>query len=403
MALNVQTARRGIALLLALAVVSGAILLASSDARRWAYGKSRHLFFHLFYRPDTPEALGDGRRATEIVVHSPMGLTEDAAGNVYVTDRNHFYGGYLHCGQVVWRIDSKGRARIIAGTGYKGDSPVGIPARDSDLGSPESVAVDRQGRVYVADHLNHVVLRVEIDGTLVRVAGTGERGYSGDNGSASDAQLNQPYDVRLDAEANLYIADYGNNRIRKVAADGTITTVAGTGVPGYAGDGGPAVAAQLRGPYGIAISRDGRLLIADSENNTIREVDRSGVITTIAGTGEQGFSGDGGLALSARLNYPESLAIDGAGRIYFGDEHNLRIRMIDPDGTVDTFLGTGAKTGCAEGAMRTDCGVNPQNMVLRADGSMLVTDRSSRRVIRVAADGTVTTFAGGSTDNADSR
>jgi sugar lactone lactonase YvrE len=206
--------------------------------------------------------------------------------------------------------------------------------------------------------------------------------------------LNQPYDVRLGADGGLYIADYGNHRIRKVTADGIITTVAGTGVAGYSGDGGPAAAAQLRGPYGILVAKDGRLLIADSENNVVRAVDGAGIVTTIAGTGKQGYSGDGGPALFAQLNYPESLATDDAGRIYVGDEHNYRIRVIAPDGMIDTFLGTGAPTGCRERVVRTECGLNPQNMVIRPGGSMLVTDRSSRLVIRVDVDGTVTRFAG---------
>lgn len=377
-----------------MALAGGLVLATDSGARQWVHGKARHWFFYLFYRPHGPEELGDGRPATEIVLHSPMGLAEDAAGNVYVTDRSRFFGGYLYRGQVVWRIDSGGRARIIAGTGYRGDSPTGIPALESDLGIPEAVALDRDGRVYFSVSTSNAVLRIESDGTLSRYAGTGERGYGGDNGPAVAAMLNQPYDLRFDSEGNLLIADYGNHRIRKVTADGIITTVVGTGIPGYAGDGGPAVAAQLRGPYGILVDHDRRLLIADSENNVVRAVDRTGLITTIAGTGDQGYSGDGGPALSAQLNYPESLAIDGAGRIYVGDEHNYRIRTIDLDGTIDTFLGTGIATDCPDGATRTECGMNPQNMALRTDGSMLVTDRSSRRVIRVTPDGNVTTFAG---------
>ncbi|MGE0118616.1 MAG: hypothetical protein AB7S71_12220 [Dongiaceae bacterium] len=389
-----KAAWRGVAVLALLAAALGLVLATSSHARQWAHGQARHWFFHLLYRPDTPEQLGDGRPATDIVLHSPMGLAQDAAGNVYVTDRSRFFGGYLYRGQVVWKIGPDGRARIIAGTGYKGGSPTGIPARNADLGTPEGVAVDRGGLVYVADSNNNVVLRIEADGTLGRFAGTGERGDGGDGGPATEARLNQPYDVRFDAAGNLYVADYGNHRIRRIAPDGTIATVAGTGEPGYTGDGGPATMARLRGPYGLIVGDDGRLLIADSQNNVVRAVDAAGVISTIAGTGEQGFSGDGGPARSARLNYPESLAIDVTGRIYVGDEHNHRVRVIERDGTIDEFLGTGAPAGCAEGVPRTACEVNVQNMVIRADGSMLATDRGSRRVVRIAPDGMVTTFAG---------
>jgi sugar lactone lactonase YvrE len=398
-----RTARRRVLLVLALVVVSIATMSANSDARRWAHGKARHWFFHVFYRPDSPQDLGDGRLAAEIVLHSPMGLAEDADGNLYVTDRSRFFGGYLYRGQVVWKIGPDGRAWIIAGTGYKGDSPTGIPARDADLGTPEGVAADGSGRIYVADSNNNLVLRIEADGTLSRFAGTGDRGYGGDGGPATKARLNQPYDVRLAADGSLYVADYGNHRIRRIAPDGMITTVAGTGEPGYAGDGGPAAMAQLRGPYGILVGEDGRLLIADSENNVVRMVDAAGIISTIAGTGEQGFSGDGGPALSARLNYPESLAIDHIGRIYVGDEHNSRVRLIELAGTIDTFLGTGEITGCPEGSPRTKCAAHVQNMVIRADGSMLATDRGGRRVILVAPDGAVTTFASIASDDVDSK
>jgi sugar lactone lactonase YvrE len=385
-------------LALALAVVSGATMGANSDVRRWTHGKLRHMLLYVLYRPDDAEKLGDGHLAKEILLHSPMGLAEDTSGNVYVSDRGRRYPESLRIahyrGLVVWKIDPGGRAHVVAGTGYRGDAPIGVSARDSDLGAPEGVAVDLDGRIYVADHTNNAVLRIDANSHFTRFAGTGERGYGGDGGPADAAMLNQPYDVRFDSDGNLYIADYGNHRIRRVSPDGIIATIAGIGSPGYSGDGGPATAAQLRGPYGILVGRDGRLLIADSENNAVRAVDGAGIITTIAGTGEQGFSGDGGPARSARLNYPESLAMDQAGRIFLGDEHNFRIRKIDPDGTIDTYLGTGVATGCPDGAARTECGLNPQNMVLRADGSMLVTDRSSRLVLRVAADGTVTRFAG---------
>jgi hypothetical protein len=319
-----------------------------------------------------------------------MGLARDSAGAVYVSDRGG--GG---SGRVVWRLRPDGKGEIIAGTGRRGLAPAGRPARDSDLGSPQGVCLDAAGRVYIADSYNHLILRIGSDGMLSRVAGTGRPGYGGDGGPATAAALNQPYDVRLDAAGNLYIADYGNHRIREITSDGIMHTIAGTGTPGYSGDGGRAVQARLRGPYGVYPLPQGGFLIADSENNVIRRVDRNGAIETIAGTGQQGYSGDGGEAKRARFNEPQGLYVSGSGRIIIGDEHNHAIRVLEPDGSVRHLAGKGSPGFSPDGTPAAEASLNdPENMIGEDDGSLMFTEAGNARLRQIGPDGGLTTLAG---------
>ena len=180
-------------------------------------------------------------------------------------------------------------------------------------------------------------------GIITTVAGTGDEGFSGDGGPATSARLNRPWAIALDGAGNLYITDLRNIRIRKVDTSGTITTVAGTGEEGFSGDGGPATSAQLFGPRGVALDGAGNLYIADTGNIRIRKVDTAGTITTVAGTGVFGFSGDGGPATSAQLNGDRGIALDGAGNLYIAEFVNRRIRKMDTSGTITTVAGTGER------------------------------------------------------------
>jgi hypothetical protein len=337
----------------------------------------------------SPAQLGDGRSVHRIKLLDPMGLGRDSAGNTYVTDRGG--GG---SGRVVWRLGRDGRAEIIAGTGRRGIAPVGGAARESDLGSPQGLCLDPAGRVYFADSYNHVVLRIEPNGLLSRIAGTGWPGGAGDGGPATAAALNQPYDVRLDVEGNLYVADYGNHRIRKITPDGLMRTVAGTGESGYSGDGGLASRARLNGPYGVYPLPKFGLLIADSENNVVRLVDSRGYIKTIAGTGRRGYSGNGGDAHSARFDSPQGLYGSGLGRILIGDEHNHAIRIIEPDGTVRHLAGTGKPGFSPDGTPASEASLNdPENMMV-SDSVVTFTEAGSGRIRRILHDGRLTTVAG---------
>jgi sugar lactone lactonase YvrE len=268
-------------------------------------------------------------------------------------------------------------------------------ALELDLSMPEGLVVDRDDTILLADSYNHVILRIDQNGNVTRFAGTGERGRGADGIKATESALSFPVDLRLDSKGNLFVADLRNNRIRKITRDGLITTVAGTGVPGYSGDGGPAINAQLDTPYGILLDKDDNLLIADSNNDVIRKVDSDGIIHTIAGTGQEGFDGDGGPARAAKLNSPQSLGRDSAGRIYIDDEHNNAIRVIDLDGKMRTLVGTKGPGFSGDGGPAAQAQIaDPENLWVRKDGSVLISARDNARLRIVSPEGIISTFAG---------
>jgi uncharacterized protein (TIGR03437 family) len=236
-------------------------------------------------------------------------------------------------GSRVWQLATTGALTRAAGladsdsAGYSGDGDAAVDAR---LRGPEAVAIGAGGNLYIADTLNHAIRQVLPNGLIVTIAGGSAAGYSGDGGPASSALLNGPAGIVADAAGNLYVADTGNHAIRKIDALGMIGTVAGTGAAGFGGDGGPATAAQLRSPVGIALDASGNLYIADTGNHRVRRVASDGTITTIAGTGMPGYSGDGGPALSAELNEPAGIVVDAAGGIYVADRANSRVRKLAP-------------------------------------------------------------------------
>ncbi len=213
----------------------------------------------------------------------------------------------------------------IAGSDMVGDGGAAVAAQ---VDQPEGLAVDSAGNLYISDAANHRVRKVGSDGTITTVAGTGHPGFGGDAGPATAAQLNQPYGLAVDKAGNLYVADFGNQRVRRVGTDGTMTTVAGNGETGSDGDGGPATAAQMLSPRNLAIDPGGNIYISEFMGHTVRRVGTDGIITTIAGTGIAGFSGDGGPAASAQLAFPAGLALDSAGALYIADTVNFSIRKV---------------------------------------------------------------------------
>lgn len=251
----------------------------------------------------------------------PMAVAVDAAGNFYVTDQE----------PVVLKITPTGSTSIVAGNGndgYTGDSGLATSAR---ISNPSGVALDALGNIYFTDFTNNRIRKVDIStGFVTTIAGNGSATYSGDNGPALSAGLS-PFDIAIDHAGNIYVADYMDNRIRKIALDGTISTVAGTGVAGYAGDGGSATAAQLFSPTGVAADSAGNLYIADYGNSVVRRVNATGLITTIAGTPDSYLpaTGDGGPATAAQLD-PWRISLDAAGNIYVADMSNDRIRQLTP-------------------------------------------------------------------------
>ena len=220
----------------------------------------------------------------------------------------------------------------FAGTGKLGAGGDGSAATEAQFFSPRRLALDGSGNLYVADTLNHRIRRIDAEGVITTIAGTGERGFGGDGGAATEAQFAWPIGLALDGLANLYVADRSNNRIRRIDAEGVVTTLAGTGERGFGGDGGAATEAQFAFPTGLALDGSGNLYVADSGNHRIRRIDAEGVITTLAGTGEPGFGGDGGAATEAQFAWPIGLALDGSGNLYVADSGNHRIRVIRPPG-----------------------------------------------------------------------
>ena len=329
---------------------------------------------------------GDGGPATDAQLNGPFGVALDNEGNLYIVDKD---------GQRIRKVDSSGIITTVAGTGTAGFSGDGGPATSAQLSGPRAVALDGAGNLYIADTENHRIRKVDTAGTITTVAGTGTRGFSGDGGSATSAGLNRPSGVAVDGAGNLYLADKNNHRIRKVDASGTITTVAGTGDEGFSGDGGPATSALLNRPWAIALDRAGNLYITDIRNIRIRKVDTSGTITTVAGTGTAGFSGDGGPATNAQLSSPMGVALDGAGNLYIVDNRNIRIRKVDTGGTITTVAGTGAFGFSGDGGPATSAQLSgPRAVALDGAGNLYIAEFGNRRIRKVDTSGTITTVAG---------
>jgi len=277
-------------------------------------------------------SFGDGGPATSAGLNYPQDVKVDPNGNLYIADSNS---------NRIRKVTPAGDISTFAGNGNDGFSGDGGPATSAEINFPEGVAVDSQGNLYIADSNNLRVRKVTPDGTISTVAGNGTGGYSGDGGPATSAELNYPDAVAVGSHGDVYIADTSNYRIRKVTTGGTITTVAGNGTSGYSGDEGPATSAEISYVWGIAVDSTGNLYIADGDNNRIRKVTPDGTISTIVGNGKEGYSGDGGPATSAEIDYPMGVAVDSAGNLYISDDDNLRIRMVTPSGTISTIAGNG--------------------------------------------------------------
>jgi uncharacterized protein (TIGR03437 family) len=315
----------------------------------------------------TPGFSGDNGPAVSARLYNPNAVAVDSAGNLYICDS----------GNARVRKVSNGVITTVAGNGTPGFSGDNGPAASAQLNAPSGIAVDSAGNLYIADYNNQRVRKVS-NGVIATAAGTGVPGYSGDNGPAASAELNYPNAVAVDSAGNLYISDSVNYRIREVSG-GTITTVVGSGTLGSTGDGGPPTAADLSYPFGVAVDSAGNLYISDSGNERVREVS-GGVINTIAGNGTPGFSGDGGPAASAQLADPEGVAVDSAGNVFISDFGNNRIRKVS-GGVITTLAGNGAYGFSGDNGPPANAELDiPEGIAVDSGGNVYIADFGNNRI-----------------------
>jgi len=318
---------------------------------------------------------GDGGAATNTSLYYPWGVAVDASGNLFIGDSSN---------QRIRKVDTNGIITTVAGKGSDGYSGDGGAATNASLSYPLGVAVDAFGNLFIADQGNYRIRKVDTNSIITTVAGNGSYGHTGDGGPATNAGLGYPYDVAVDAAGNLFIADQFNNRIRKVDTNGIITTVAGGGT-NYPGDGGPATNASLHFPFCVSMDAFGNLVIADSYNYRIREVDTNGIITTLAGNGSYGYSGDGGAATNARLSVTYGVAVDLSSNLFFVDSDNNRIREVDTNGIITTVAGNGSHGYSGDGGAPINASLYyPADLTMDASGNLFIADRFNFRIRKVA-------------------
>ncbi len=292
------------------------------------------------------------------------------------------------------KVDTAGIINTIAGDGTVASTGDGGLAINAQLATPTGLALAPDGSLYIAEVSGHRIRKISADGTISTIAGTGTAGFSGDNGPAINAQLNAPSYLALAQDGSLFISDSGNNRIRQILPDGRIITFAGDGVARSVGDGSPASIASLYNPQGLALGLDGSLYVAEYRGHRIRHIDVNGVINTIAGTGTSASSGDGGPAVSAQLSYPMGVAVAPDESLYIAEYGGHRIRRIDARGVITTFAGTGTAGTTMEGAPAVDTNIYwPRSVLVGEDGSMYIMARYMQRIAPPTANIGITELA----------
>jgi hypothetical protein len=333
--------------------------------------------------------------ATGANLQYPTNTAVDSSGNYYIVSGPE--GGSQ---QQVFKVNSSGTLTLVAGTGFAGYSGDGGPAVSAKLYYPSAVAIDSAGNVYIADTYNQVIRKVTLStGVISTFAGTPQvAGYSGDGGAATSAVFYYPSGVTLDSAGNLYIADEYNQVIRKVNTSSIISTVAGNNTGGYSGDGGPATSAQLNYPTSVAVDGSGNIYVADTSNYRIRKVTSGGTISTVVGNGTPGFSGDGGAGTSAEINLVYGVAADSSGRVFIADAYNCVIRELS-SGTIKTVAGIGSSCGFSgDGSSATAAQMYyPFGVAVDSSDNMYIADTENIRVRKAALGGTINTVAGNGT------
>lgn len=325
-------------------------------------------------------------------INSAIGLEDslvvDSAGNLYIADADYD----------LVRVITGGNIRTIAGMtsdgapspGFSGD---GGPGTSAQLFYPAGIGIDSNGFLYIADQYNQRIRKLDQGFNISTIAGTIH--YGGDNGPASAALFDLPETVAMDSNGNLYVADTFNNRIRRVAPSGVVTTIAGTGTCGYSGDNGPAVAAALCHPFGLAVDSGNNLYVADSVNSVVREVRTNGYIYTVAGTGDYADMGDNVAATTAQMEFPFGLAFDSAGNLYISDSDANRVRKMTPNGFISYFAGSSSGRFSGDGGLATSAGISaPEALATDSMGNVYIADTGNVRVRMVTSGGIISTVAG---------
>ena len=314
---------------------------------------------------------GDGGPAIDAGFARPDGICMDTEGNIYFADNGQ---------NSIRKINTSGIIFTIAGNGSAGYNGDDIAATSAELNFPGYVATDIYGNVYVPDDYNFRIRKISPSDIITTIAGNGTLGYSGDNMPATNAQIGHTGCICVDVNNNIYIADIQANVIRKVNTAGIITTFAGTGTGGNSGDNGPATAAEIR-PFGLAADNAGNIYSAEYFNNSVRKINTSGVITTIAGIGSMGYSGDGAAATSAQMYYPDAVFVDRRNNMFVTEDGNNVVRMIDQLGMIYTIAGNGTSGNSGDGGPATNAELGLPSGVFRDnEGGIYITDWNNNNI-----------------------
>ena len=332
---------------------------------------------------------GDGGPATAAAFSSPMNLFYDKYANLYIADQFN---------NRIRMVNPYGVVNTVAGGTWTGTADGG-PATSAEVFQPAALATDQSGSVFIADALNSRIRKVNTAGIISTIAGVAKLGFSGDNGPATAAASSEVLSLAFDNKGNLYLADCSNNCIRRIDTSGVITTFAG--IPfnyGYSGDGGPATAALFNYPFQLAVDKWNNVYVGDDYNNVIRKIDTLGIISTFAGIDTAGFSGDGGPATAAKLNHPHGIAVDTNGTLYFCDAYNYRIRKISPTGIISTIAGTGTSGFSGDGGTATAAEISwIAGLFLDRYQHVYIADALNSRIRMIDSSGNIQTVVGNGT------
>lgn len=320
---------------------------------------------------------GDGLPATSAQLDFPDGIVTDANGNTYICDDFN---------NRIRKVDQAGLMSTIAGTNIGAFFGENINSISAVLDGPQGMTIDQSGNIYFCDANNVRIRKISPSGIITTVAGSGIPAYGGDGGIATSAGFVEPYDVAVDATGNIYVADKGDNRIRKINPSGIISTIAGDGSIGFLGDGFNATVSKLNNPMGICVDPSGNIIFCDNGNNRIRKISASGIISTIAGSSTGGFSGDGGPASAASITEPRDICSNSSGTLFFVDGGNFRIRSINTNGIISTVAGNGNAGHSGDGGPALQAGFNGINSVhIDGNGNIFVSDAGNR--VRIICPG----------------